>query len=61
MRFNHALCEVCGAYIFEIDDLVAYQHGNAGVIRVELEGEQPWAGIHCVCKTCIHRLAEMVK
>jgi len=61
MRFNYALCEVCGACIFEIDDLVAYRRGNAGVFHVELEGEQPWSGVRCVCKTCIHRLGEMVK
>lgn len=61
MRFNHALCEVCGAYIFEIDDLVAYQCDNAVLFRIDLEGEQPWSGVHCVCKICISRLAEMVK
>ncbi len=60
MRFSHAPCKVCGSYIFESDDLVAYQCGNAGVVQIELNGEQPWSGVHCVCKTCIPRLAEMV-
>jgi len=60
MRFSHALCKVCGAYIFESDDLVAYQCGNTGLTIVELNGEQPWSGIHCACKTCVTRLAGMV-
>lgn len=60
MRFFHTQCKMCGAYIFDPDNLIAYQCGNAGLFQVDLQGEQPWTGIHCVCKTCVTRLAEMV-
>ena len=61
MRFSHTQCKVCGAYIFELDDLIAYQCGNAGLIAVDLDGEQPWSGVNCVCKTCVTKLTGMVK
>lgn len=57
MRFNHAECRLCGSYLFEIEDLIAYTCSNVGIVIVKLNGQQPWAGIHCICKTCFERLA----
>jgi len=59
MRFNHTRCRLCGAYIFEINDLIAYSTGNSGLYQVDLEGQQPWSGVHCVCKTCVTVLKAM--
>lgn len=61
MRFNHSLCRICGAYIFDTEDLIAYSAGNPGLYQVDLKGEQPWTGVHCVCKTCIIVLTKMVE
>jgi hypothetical protein len=57
MVFHHTTCEVCRQTLFHLDGLVAYQIRNQTIVPIELKGEQPWAGIRCVCRNCICNLA----
>jgi hypothetical protein len=59
MMFRNATCETCRVLVSDIDRLVAYrlrcpQDSNGCILeRVDLAGNQPWAGIRVICLECI--------
>ncbi len=61
MQFHSARCEVCNAYVFHENLLLAYRIVSDGAIEpAELAGRQPWSGIRCVCRLCAVILADMI-
>ena len=49
MKFNHTVCKVCGHAKFDENDINAYQITEGKLESVDLDGQQPWCGIICVC------------
>lgn len=52
MKFTFANCKVCGQYVFNASELVAFKRTKP-LIQVNLKGEQPWCGMLCICLQCI--------
>jgi hypothetical protein len=57
MTFHHAKCESCGDLLFDPDKLIAFTvrgwDRGRKVEVVQLDGDQPWAGIRVICLACI--------
>lgn len=50
MRFNHSLCRICDAYIFDTEDLIAYSAGNPGLYQIDLKGSNLGRGFTAYVK-----------
>lgn len=66
MKFTNARCELCTADIFSPVLMMAFTIKRDGktkwIERVNLEGQQPWSGIRCVCQSCTERIErEIIK
>jgi hypothetical protein len=66
MLFHSAKCELCQRYVFKAGDVLAFRLDPTAPVRatdqralvsVDLKGEQPWAGVRCVCAHCVKWLA----
>lgn len=62
MKFSHAKCEICKVSFFKEEEVISYY--NSGVSYrdrnmevVQLNGREPWCGVHCACLGCIEFLA----
>jgi hypothetical protein len=53
MKFINASCVVCGQSIFKNEKILAYVRRNGEIRAVDLEGEQPWSGVRCICPDCV--------
>jgi hypothetical protein len=60
MKFMNARCTVCGSDIFREDQLLAFNSGRP-LERVDLEGQQPWCGVTCICLYCATMMSAFLK
>jgi hypothetical protein len=60
MKFMFANCKVCNRDVFNEEELVAFFKRSElqGMERANLEGQQPWTGMLCICLQCVNAIAE---
>jgi len=61
MKFGHASCTICNQSIFLEEELVAYQIRSGMIVSVQLNGQQPWAGVRCACRRCIKAIHQFAQ
>ena len=59
MKFILAQCRVCGVDFFQPDEVVAFCRTPTELRRIDLDGQQPWCGMFCICRKCIRAIAEL--
>ena len=59
MKFIFTQCRVCGVDFFQSDEVVAFYRTPAELRRFDLDGQQPWTGMFCICHKCIRAIAEL--
>lgn len=52
MTFWSAQCELCRQYFHKAEELMAFRIKDKQLVQVQLNGEQSWSGIRCVCNQC---------
>jgi hypothetical protein len=56
MKFNYARCRLCGLDSFDVNNFNAnfnaYELKDSHLVRVDLEGANPWCGCMCICLEC---------
>ncbi len=58
MKFQHGHCQICGIDYFKTEEIIAYQSKFGGSYRhrdlevIELNDQEPWSGVRCVCMKC---------
>jgi len=59
MKFIFANCKVCNRDVFDEKELVTFQSLRPlHLERVDLEGQQPWTGMLCICLQCMRAIKE---
>jgi len=54
MKFMFANCRVCHRDVFDEKELVSFQNLRPlHLERVNLEGQQPWTSMLCICLQCV--------
>lgn len=59
MKFFHTVCRMCGEYLFNLNEVAAFRHSSAGLRSIDLDGQQPWCGVFCVCHGCIEAISKV--
>lgn len=59
MKFMFTPCTVCRKDFFQPDEVVAFYRISAELRRIDLDGQQPWCGVHCICHRCIDVISKV--
>ena len=52
MKFIFTNCRVCRRDFFNAKEIVAFKQ-TPSLELVDLEGQQPWTGMLCICLQCV--------
>lgn len=51
MKFIFANCRICRRDVFNEEELAAFKLSPLELVN--LDGQQPWCGVHCICSQCV--------
>lgn len=57
-EFSFARCELCGQYVFETSDAVAFRRRDKTIEYIGPPDEELTSGMGCVCRTCVAVIAK---
>lgn len=64
MKFTNAQCVLCLRDIFDEKEMATFTRpvsrpdSNWTMERFDIEDQQPWCGVTCICLDCVNTVAE---